>query len=98
MSTFIDINTFPFTRDQIRAFRRELENMGDFDSLMRAKEALKTKEGCTFICLYDNVAEYKEKYLCGVYEPLREHYSTQVPYTFWGKLYQILKKVNPKIQ
>jgi hypothetical protein len=98
MSTFIQINTYPFTTEQLRAFRQEIEKSGSFDELMKEKEALKKENGVTFISLYDDINGYKAKYLCRVYEPLRDHYHTSVPYTFWTKLYEMLRKVNPKIK
>ena len=98
MSKFIDINTSPFTKKQLRFFRKEIEEAGSTDELMIQKQALKKQNSCREITTYKDIEEYKEKFLIGVYEPLREHYNTKVPYIFWGKLYEFLKKVNPKVQ
>ena len=65
---------------------------------MEEKKALKREGGCTFIPLYEDREGYREKFLKGVYEPLREHYNTDVPYVFWSTLYDMLRKVNPKVQ
>lgn len=97
MSKFIEKNTYPFTREQIRLFRKEMEEAGGSEELMIKKEALKTTNGCMEIALYRDIEEYKEKYLSGVYEPLREHYDTEIPYVFWGRLYNALKNVNSVI-
>lgn len=65
---------------------------GDFDTLMRNKLALKTKDGMTMIALYKNIEEYKNKFLVGGYATLRPYYNTEVPYVFWSKLYMTLVK------
>ncbi len=96
MSKFIDTNTFPFTKAQLRFFRRELGKAESTDELMKQKEALKTDDSTTVIAIYKDQQEYKEKFLTGVYEPLREYYNTDVPYVFWSKLYDALLAVNPK--
>lgn len=98
MSKFKDINTYPFTKEQLRFFRREIERAGGTDELMIEKEALKTDKGSREIVVCKNMAEYKEKFLVGVYEPLREHLTTNIPYVFWSKLYTSLRKVNPKVK
>ena len=98
MSKFIDVNTSPFTKKQLRQFRKEIEKSGGTDELMIEKQALKINNGCREIAIYKDIQEYREKYLTGVYEPLREYYNTEVPYVFWSKLYEMLKKVNPKFQ
>lgn len=98
MSTFRSINTFPFTTAQIRMFRREIEKAGGTDELMLEKKALKREGNCMYIAIYKEIEEYKEKFLTGVYEPLREHYNTEIPYVFWSKLYEMLRKVNPKVK
>lgn len=98
MSKFIEANTFPFTKAQLRFFRRELEKAGSSDELMKQKEALKAETGTTVIAIYKNQHEYREKFLIGVYEPLREYYNTDVPYVFWSKLYDALMAVNPRVK
>lgn len=98
MPKFIDIDTKPFTKPQLRQFRRELEKAGGFDELMKEKQALKPTGSGSFIDKFKDIQEYREKYLCGKYEPLREHYTTEVPYSFWAEMYQMLKRVNPHIE
>lgn len=98
MSKFIDINTSPFTKKQLRFFRRELEKAGGTEELMIEKEALKHQDGLSILVTHKDMEDYKKKFLTGIYEPLREHYNTEIPYVFWSKLYEILKKINPHIQ
>jgi hypothetical protein len=98
MSKFIEINTSPFTTKQLRFFRREIERAGGTDELMLEKEALKIEDQRTIIARYEDKEKYKEKFLTGVYAPLREHYDTEVPYVFWSRLYEMLRMVNPIMQ
>ena len=98
MPKFIDIDTHPFTKAQLRFFRRELEKAGGAKELMIEKEAWTKKNGSWEIGNFKNIEEYKEKYLTGVYEPLREYYNTEVPYFFWSNLYEMLRMVNPRIK
>lgn len=98
MSEFIEINTFPFTKNQLRYFRREIEKAGSTDELMLQKEALKMEDNKIIITKYLDKQKYKEKFLIGIYKPLREHFDTEVPYVFWNRLYEALRKVNPKFQ
>jgi hypothetical protein len=98
MNTFIEIDTTPFTTRQLRYFRREIEKAGGTDELMLKKEALKIQDGRLIIAKYNNKEKYKEKFLTGIYASLSEHYDTLVPYVFWNRLYEMLRKVNPKFQ
>lgn len=83
----------PFNPKHLVKFRRELKRAGgDFDMLMRSKLALETKNGMTMISLYKNIEEYKQRFLVGGYVTLRPFYNTEVPYTFWSKLYMTLVK------
>lgn len=85
--------TYPYTFDQLRQFKKEIEEAGGVDELMFKKEALKTKNGMTCIVRYEDIEGYKEKYLTGVYESLRAIYKTEVPYVFWSRLYEHLTKI-----
>lgn len=88
-----EINTYPYTLDQLKYFHQEIKEAGGFDKLMFRKKALKIKQGMTMIVAYENIDEYKEKYLTGIYGSLRSHYTTEVPYIFWCNLYIMLKKI-----
>ena len=60
---------------------------------MLKKEALKRKNGMTIITVIKDIEGYRKKYLTGVYESLQTNYNTEVPYVFWGKLYEMLKRI-----
>jgi hypothetical protein len=83
----------PFTLAQIKYFEDEIGDAGGIDNLMLRKEAFKLVKNVTMITSYKNIEEYKEKYLIGIYEPLRRYYHTEVPYVFWSKLFAKLKRI-----
>ena len=85
--------TYPYTFDQLRFFKKELEEAGGVDELIFLKRALKRKKNMTFIVSYKNIKRYRRKYLTGVYESLRTNYNTEVPYAFWAKLYEMLNRI-----
>jgi len=80
----------PFTTKQLDHFTKEIKEAGGTDALMIQKEALKEGEQAHVIALYQDIESYKEKYLTGIYESLRPIYDTEVPYAFWGRLYNAL--------
>jgi hypothetical protein len=84
-------NTYPYTFDQLRFFKKEIEDAGGVDELMFKKEALKHENGMTIIVSGVNVEAYRQKHIIGIYESLRGNYTTRVPYVFWSKLYEMLK-------
>lgn len=87
-----------FNPKHLVKFKREMRRAGGFDELMRKKLALETKDGMTFISKHKNIEEYKQKFLIGAYATLRPYYKTEIPYTFWSKLFIALtKKVPTKI-
>lgn len=88
------IKTEPFTLTQLKHFKKEMDEAGGLAELMVKKEALQMKEGISVISLYPDREAYKEKYLTGVYEPLRKKYNTDVPYVFWCRMYQLLQEIN----
>ncbi len=59
----------------------------------KKKEALKEHNGMRMIATHKDIEGYKEKYLIGVYESLRPNFTTEVPYVFWSKLYELLKRI-----
>ena len=86
--------SIPFTVEQLVFFRKELMNTGgDFDALMAEKMALKLEGTSLVIMLHDDKEAYKEKYLTGVYESLREYYNTRAPYAFWGLMNDLLPQL-----
>ena len=85
--------TYPYTFDHLRHFKKEIEEAGGTDELMFRKRALKRKNGMLTIVKYPDIERYKEKYLIGVYESLRPIYTTEVPYVFWSKLYAMLNRI-----
>jgi len=82
-------DTYPFTKEQLSFFKKEMNKAGDFEELMIEKKAMKL-DGTYVISVFPDIEKYKEEFLTGVYEPLREHYDTEVPYMFWGKMYEAL--------
>lgn len=91
-----NVETHPFTTDQLNHFEKEINKAGDFDELMIQKQALKRDLDMIFIVTHKDIEKYKEKYLVGVYEALRPIYNIEVPYTFWGFLYSALQKRGTK--
>ena len=80
------------TKKQLNFFAEELEQAGSFDDLMILKKAIERDEkGKIYTFTYKNIDKYKESYLTGVYEKLRPHFNTKVPYAFWSQLYIALK-------
>ena len=85
--------TYPYTFDQIKQFKKEIEEAGGVDELMFKKQALKRSNGMTCIVRCEDIEAYKEKHLIGVYESLRPIYGTTVPYAFWSRLYELLQRI-----
>ena len=85
--------TYPYTFDQLRYFEQEIKEAGGVDELMIEKEALIRTDGTTMIATYKDMESYRQKYLVGVYESLRTNYFTEVPYVFWSRLYEMLKRI-----
>lgn len=83
----------PFTIEQLRHFETEIIEAGGVDELMLLKEALIRTESEIMIATHKDIEGYKLKYLNGIYEPLREIYYTEVPYVFWSKLFDVLKRI-----
>lgn len=92
----INPNIFPFSEVQLRKFRDELDAAGGFEELMFKKNALDRKMEMKFIPQYHDVESYKEKFLTGEYESLREFYDTEMPYVFWSTFYETLRRVENK--
>ncbi|MBI4945962.1 MAG: hypothetical protein HY840_06130 [Bacteroidetes bacterium] len=83
----------PFTIEQLVFFRKEVKDAGDFDALMVEKKALELSGVTLVVSLYTDIEDYKEKYITGIYEPLRKHYDTQAPYLFWGEMNEMLSQL-----
>jgi hypothetical protein len=84
--------TSSFSSAQLTLFEKELKEAGDFNELMFRKNAFIRKNGSINIVLYNNITEYKEKYLTGEYESLRTIYKTKIPFSFWSKIHIELRK------
>jgi hypothetical protein len=87
------IKTYPYTFDQLRFFDKEIKEAGGVEKLMIKKEALRISNGLSIIVTCRDVEGYREKHLVGIYESLRTNYTTEVPYVFWSKLYEMLKRI-----
>ena len=96
MPTNNDIKTFPFTKEHIKEFKRELKFAGGFDELMLKKHAIQRKMGMKYIGLYTDIEKYKNNFLTGVYESLRPMYDTEMPYIFWSDLNEIISAKKAK--
>ena len=91
-----NIKTFPFTKEHIKEFKRELKLAGGFDELMLKKQAIQRKMGMKYIGLYKDIENYKDKFLTGVYKSLRPMYDTEMPYIFWSDLNEIISAKKAK--
>jgi len=98
MTNNLNSKNYTYTSGQLDFFAKEIKKAEGFDELMILKKALDRKEDGYFIASYENIEEYKEKYLTGKYESLRPVFDTKVPYSFWSQLFIALKnrKVNHK--
>ena len=85
--------TDPFTLDQIKYFKTEIRDAGGVDELMIKKEALKRNGEMTLIVTLKDIEAYKRKHLTGIYRSLQGVYNTEVPYVFWSRLYEMLKRI-----
>lgn len=83
----------PYTLAQLKYFEDEIKDAGGIENLMLRKEALKIVNNMTMIAKYRDIEEYKERYLTGIYKPLRIYYRTEIPYIFWNKLLEKLKNI-----
>lgn len=83
-------NTIPFKDKHLKQFEKEMDEAGGFEELMVQKRAL-TNESFEII-FNPNIDAYREEFLTGVYEDLREYYDTEAPYMFWGKLLVALEE------
>jgi len=92
MSKNLYYKNYPYSRGQLTFFAKEIKEAGGFDELMIRKQALEAREDSSFILTFDNIEEYKEKYLSGVYETLCPFFNTKVPYSFWSQLYIAIKR------
>jgi hypothetical protein len=88
--------TFPFTKEHIKEFKRELKEAGGFHELMFKKHAIQRKMGMKYIWLYRDIENYKKEFLVGVYESLRPMYDTEMPYVFWSALHEIISAKKAK--
>jgi hypothetical protein len=88
--------TFPFTKEHIATFKKEINEAGSFNALMFRKSALQRKKGMMFIRNYRNIEKYKSNFLTEVYESLRPMYDTEIPYVFWNALYELLPNNSEK--
>ena len=55
--------TYPYTFDQLRQFKKEIEEAGGTDELMFRKRALKRKNGMLTIVKYPDIEMYKKNTL-----------------------------------
>ncbi len=81
---------FPFTKEQLNHFQKEMDTAGGFHALMYLKKALEPRMGMKYITQYQNVKRYREKYLTGAYQTLQPFYDTEMPFIFWSEMYEVL--------
>ncbi len=85
--------TYPYTYDQLRFFKKELEEAGGVEELMLEKEAIMRTGEMTLIVTVEDIEEYKKKHLTGVYESLWFNLTTKVPYVFWSRIYEMSQRI-----
>jgi hypothetical protein len=90
MKNFFNYKTV--TNEHLSLLEKELNEAGSFNEFMFRKNAFVRKNESIMIVIYNNVEEYKEKFLTGEYKSLHHIYNTKVPYTFWSKLYIELRR------
>jgi len=87
---------FPFNERQLKYFGNEIDKAGGFHELMFKKNALERRRGMKFISNYKNKSIYRRKYLIGLYKPLRQYYDTEIPFTFWSVMYDMLQRLKSR--
>ncbi|TAL63192.1 MAG: hypothetical protein EPN85_00710 [Bacteroidetes bacterium] len=90
---YSQLKKYPFSPEQLCKLESEIEKAGDFEKLMFKKKALKKEDGTMVVAVYEDIEKYKELFLTEEYESLRSIYDTQVPWSFWGALYESLIKM-----
>jgi hypothetical protein len=80
------------TKSTLIIFAEEIKKAGNFDELMIKKQAVEPRNGAYAILTYENISEYKRKYLTKHYQSLRPYFNTKVPYSFWCQLYMALRR------
>ena len=80
---------FPFSEKQLARFRLEIDEAGGFDDLMVAKRAL-SLEGEVIQIAKTDIEKYREKFVSGDYESVKEFYDIEEPYDFWRDFYNVL--------
>lgn len=80
------------TKPTLIFFAEEIKKAGSFDELMIKKRAVEPKNGAYAILTFDNIKEYKKKYLTGKYKSLCPYFNTKVPYSFWCQLYMAVRR------
>jgi hypothetical protein len=92
MTKNIKNKLYNFSTVHLSLFAKELKEAGGFDELMFKKKSLGTRDSGSYILTYENIDEYKERFLTGDYESLRPRYNTKVPYSFWSQLLIALRR------
>jgi hypothetical protein len=87
-------NIFPFNEEQLAFFQKEINEAGSFEELMIKKGALNPiGEVRHLITNRDKeIEEYRQRFLTGVYESLRDFFDIEVPYAFWSDFYDTLMR------
>ncbi|HKR03961.1 MAG TPA: hypothetical protein VJY62_04930 [Bacteroidia bacterium] len=98
MAKLNEIETFPFRKEHLKQFKKELKMAGSFDELMLQKKAIQRKMGMKYIEIYKDIDQYKSTFLTGAYESLRPFYETEMPYVFWSALHEIILNNDEKQQ
>ena len=89
-SKYRNVDIFPFTKNQLTHFQKEMDTAGGFHALMFQKKALEHRLDMKYITKYCDVKRYREKYLIGVYQSLQPFYDTEMPFIFWSEMYEVL--------
>ena len=79
-------------RGQLDVAKEELEKAGGFENLMIKKFAMRKEDGNTYVIKHEDIEGYKEVFLTGIYDSLKEFYDANTPYSFWTELNDIVER------
>ena len=73
--------------EHLKCFKKELKKAGGAHGLMLQMEAIKENGEMIVLANKEDIENYKEKHLKGIYESLRPLFDTEAPMVFWSRLY-----------
>ena len=85
-----------FTPGQLKQFAKELQETGDIDEFMIQKKAIQKNDNQMIVMQYDNIRDYCDRVLVGVYQNLP--IQTNIPFELWQKLHDAWRKQRRKLE